>query len=141
VACFTVKSKHFSLHLWQIKNMIKTVAKQTLKNVVVEAIKDKKGKEIVVLDMNDLHQSIADYFVICHGDSNTQVDAIANHIERQARTEIREHLIHREGSDNSQWILLDYGNVVVHVFQEPFRRFYNLEDLWADANTELIKDE
>lgn len=121
--------------------MTETNEQTILKDVVVEAIKDKKGKEIVVLDLNNLQQSIADYFIICHGDSNTQVDAIANNVERQARTEIKEHYIHKEGSENSQWILLDYGNVVVHVFQEPFRRFYNLEDLWADANKEVVKDE
>lgn len=121
--------------------MTETQEQAILKNIVVEAIKEKKGKEIVVLDLNNLQQSIADYFVICHAESNTQVDAIANNVERQARTEIQEHIIHKEGTDNSQWILLDYGNVVVHVFQETFRRFYNLEDLWVDANKELIKDE
>ena len=112
-----------------------------LKNTVVEAIKEKKGKEIIVLGLTELQQSVADFFVICHGDSNIQVDAIANNIERQARTELKEHVLHKEGSENSQWILLDYGDVVVHVFQETFRKFYNLEDLWADANTELIKEE
>jgi ribosome-associated protein len=113
----------------------------SLKDVVVEAIKEKKGKEIIVLGLSELQQSVADFFVICHGDSNTQVDAIASNIERQARTELKEHLMHKEGSENSQWILMDYGDVVVHVFQEPYRKFYNLEDLWADAKTELIKDE
>ena len=121
--------------------MTKPNEQNMLKDVVVEAIKEKKGEEIVVLDLNNLQQSIADYFIICHGNSNTQVDAIADFIERQTRTEIKEHAIHVEGTENSQWILLDYGNVVVHVFQEPFRRFYNLEDLWADAKKELVKDE
>jgi len=112
-----------------------------IKDVIVEAIKERKGNEIIVLDLNNLQQSIADYFVICHGNSNTQVDSIADNIERQARTEIKEHLLHKEGAENSHWILLDYGNVVVHIFQEEFRRFYNLEDLWADAKKELVKDE
>ena len=112
-----------------------------LKDVVVEAIQEKKGKEIRVLDLKKLQQSVADYFVICHGDSNTQVDAIADFVERHTREEMKEHVLHKEGTDNSQWILLDYGDVVVHVFQEQIRRFYNLEDLWADAGTELINEE
>jgi len=127
--------------LKQKLTMTGTTDTTNLKNTVVEAIKEKKGKEIIVLGLTELQQSVADFFVICHGDSNIQVDAIANNIERQARTELKEHVLHKEGSENSQWVLLDYGDVVVHVFQEPFRKFYNLEDLWADANTELIKEE
>ncbi len=116
--------------------------KQTiLKDVVVESIKEKKGKEIIVLDLRKLDQSIADYFVICHGDSNTQVDAISDFIERQVRSELKEHMTHKEGADNLQWVLLDYGWVIVHVFLEEYRRFYNLEDLWADAKIELISEE
>jgi len=112
-----------------------------LKDVVVDAMQEKKGKEIKVLDRKKLQQSVADYFIICHGNSNTQVDAIADFVERHTRQEIKEHVLRKEGADNSQWILLDYGDVVVHVFQESVRRFYNLEDLWADAGTELIKEE
>jgi len=115
--------------------------KKNLKDTVVEAILEKKGKEIIVLGLTELQQSVADYFIICHGDSNVQVDAITNNVERKARTELKEHVIHQEGTENSQWIILDYGDVVVHIFQESFRKFYNLEDLWADAKTELIKEE
>lgn len=113
----------------------------SLKDLIVESIKDRKGKEIVVLDLRKLEQSISDYFIICHGDSNTQVDAISENIDRQTRSELQEHPIHKEGTDNLQWVLLDYGDVVVHVFQDEYRRFYNLEDLWADAKKELISDE
>jgi len=120
--------------------MTKNTDSVSLKDFVVEAIKEKKGKEIKVLDLRELDQSIADYFIICHGDSNTQVDAISDFIDRQTRTELQEHVLHKEGTDNLQWVLLDYGELVVHVFQEEFRRFYNLEDLWADAKTELIED-
>lgn len=112
-----------------------------LKDTVVEAIAEKKGKEIVVLDLNELEQSIADYFVICHAESNTQVDAIAEYINRQTREEIHEKALHIEGRDNAQWVLIDYGDVVVHVFQETYRRFYNLEDLWGDARKEVIVEE
>lgn len=118
--------------------MTKKSDEAILKDFVVESIKEKKGKELIVLDLRKLDQSIADYFIICHGDSNTQVNAISGYIDRQTRTELNEHVFHIEGMENSQWILMDFGSVVVHVFQEEFRRFYNLEDLWADAKKELI---
>lgn len=110
----------------------------SLKDIIIEAIKEKKGQEIVVINLKELKQSIADYFIICHGTSNTQVETIADFVERQTRTEIRERPQHVEGTENGQWVLLDYTDVIVHVFQEPFRRFYNLEDLWADARKEVI---
>lgn len=109
-----------------------------LKDIIVEAILDRKGKELTVLDLKSLDQSIADYFVICHGDSNTQVDAIADSVDRQSRSELQEHALHIEGKENSQWILMDYGSIVVHVFQKEYRDFYNLEALWADAKKEVI---
>ncbi len=118
--------------------MIQTDQSTDLKNVVVESILSKKGKEVKVLDLRDLTQSIADYFIICHGDSTTQVDAVADHVEQQARTEMHERALHVEGTDNSQWVLIDYGNIVVHVFLEQYRRYYNLEELWGDAKIEHI---
>lgn len=118
--------------------MTKKPTETILKDFIVETIKDKKGKELVVLDLRKLDQSIADYFIICHGDSNTQVNAISGYIDRQTRIDLQEHVIHIEGAENSQWILMDFGSVVVHVFQEEYRRFYNLEDLWADAKNELV---
>lgn len=121
--------------------MTETENREKLKDLVVESILEKKGKELKVLDLQHIEQSIADYFIICHGNSNTQVDAITDFVEKQARNELQERTLHKEGANNSQWILLDYGNVVVHVFQEEFRRFYNLEDLWADAKIELITED
>jgi len=112
-----------------------------LKNIIIEAAKDRKAKEITILDLRKLDQSIADYFIICHGNSTTQVNAIADHIDKQARAEVHEHYLSKDGSDNSQWILLDYGAIVIHVFQEEHRRFYNLEELWADAVKEEIEEE
>jgi ribosome-associated protein len=125
--------------LRQIKTkMAKKKAELNLKDVIIEAIKEKKGQEIVVINLKELKQSIADYFIICHGSSNTQVETIADFIERQTRTEIRERPLHVEGTTNAQWVLLDYSDVIVHIFQESYRRFYNLEDLWADAHKEVI---
>ncbi len=111
-----------------------------LKNTIIESLLDKKGKDIRVLDLRQLTQSVADYFIICHGNSTTQVDALANNIEHQTRTILKQHVIHKEGNENSQWILLDYGDIVVHVFIENIRRFYNLEELWGDAEIDYIKE-
>ena len=120
--------------------MTNSIDKFSLKDFIVESIKERKGKDIIVLDLRELEQSVADYFVICHGDSNTQVDSISDFVERQTRSELQEHPIRKEGTNNLQWVLLDYGDVVVHVFQEEYRLFYNLEDLWADAKKEVIID-
>ncbi len=112
-----------------------------LKDAIVEAIKQRKGHEIVIIDLLENEQAIADYYIICHGDSNTQVEAIADNIDRFARTETGEHPQHIEGMTNAQWVLMDYCDIVVHVFQEEYRRFYNIEDLWADAKKEIIESE
>jgi ribosome-associated protein len=117
--------------------MTKKNEQVVLKDLIVEAIKIKKGKELIVLDLRKLEQSIADFFIICHGNSNTQVSAVSDFIDRQTRSELQVHPLHIEGTQNLQWVLLDYGAVVVHVFQEEYRRFYNLEDLWADSKKEI----
>lgn len=109
-----------------------------LKNVITEAMLERKAHDLKVLDLRDLTQSVADYFIICHGTSTTQVDAICDFVERQTRTELQERPISKEGNASSQWVLLDYGNIVIHVFLEEMRSFYNLEDLWADAKIEVI---
>jgi ribosome-associated protein len=111
-----------------------------LLHTIIDAIQEVKGKEIVKIGISTLEHSVCDYFVICHGDSTTHVNAIAGSVERFTIKEHKEHPLHVEGKLNSQWILLDYGNVAVHVFQEQYRQFYNLEDLWSDGNIEHIKD-
>ena len=118
-------------------------AKQNLglKDAIVEAIKQKKGRDIVVIDLTGNEQAIADYYIICHGNSSSQVDVLADHVERFARTETSEHPLHIEGQQNAQWVLMDYGDIVVHIFQEEIRHFYNIEDLWADAKKEIIENE
>ena len=112
-----------------------------LKDAIVEAIKQKKGRDTVVIDLTATEQAIADYYIICHGHSSSQVDALADHVERFSRTETGEHPLHVEGQQNAQWILMDYGDIVVHIFQEEIRHFYNIEDLWADAKKEIIENE
>ncbi len=121
--------------------MIVKEGTEILKNTVVESILERKGHDIKVLNIKKLEQSVADYFVICHATSTTQVDAIADFIEGQTRELLKEKPQHKEGKENSHWVLLDYADVVVHIFLEEYRPFYNLEDLWADADIETIKQD
>ena len=100
---------------------------------ILEAMADKKAKSPVVMDFSPVPGAAFDRFVICHGTSRTQTEAIADHVDRQVRKNTGLHPWHKEGSENAEWILIDYGDVVVHVFQESRRFFYNLEQLWADA--------
>ncbi len=102
-------------------------------NQVVSAMQDKKAKEIISLDLSDIHNAATQYFVICHGTSKTHVEAIYDNILEKVTVNCGVHPFHREGYENSEWILIDYFDVVVHVFLEETRNFYNLESLWADA--------
>ena len=102
-------------------------------DAVVEGIQEKKGKNITILDLTELEHTITDYFVICEGDSNIHVDAVSDSVEDYIREKLSEKPYHIEGRENAQWILLDYVDVVVHVFQHSVRDFYNLESLWADG--------
>ncbi len=108
-------------------------------DAVIEGMQEKKGENIVVLNLKDIQNSICDYFIICHGTSNTQVEAIADSVEEIVRNKVNEKVSQKEGLENAQWILLDYFTVIVHVFQKEYRDFYNLENLWADAKISFIK--
>lgn len=107
---------------------------------IIEGIFEKKGHNILKIDLRKLENRITDYFVICHGTSPTQVDSIADSVEDTVRKLAGEKPLHIEGLENCFWVLLDYGNVIVHVFQEEYRNFYNLESLWADAQIEVMED-
>jgi len=102
-------------------------------SVVIDTIQERKGKNIVSLNMKKIHTAVTDYFVICHGSSRTQVDAIADHIINDVSTKCKVRPFNKEGFENSEWILIDYIDVVVHVFLDSTRDFYQLENLWADA--------
>jgi len=112
---------------------------KTLASLVIKGMQKKKAADVVCLDLRKLENTVCDYFVICHGNSNTQVEAIANSVEFEIKKKTGERPMHREGFANAQWILIDYFDVIVHVFQKEFRDFYKLEDLWADAETVKIK--
>jgi len=107
---------------------------------IIKGIQEKKGNEIVKLDLRQLKTRATDVFIVCHGDSTTQVDAIYKSIEEEVHKLANEWPWHTEGQQNSEWILLDYINVVVHVFLKDKREFYGIEDLWGDAQVERIKE-
>ena len=107
-----------------------------LVNAIIKGMQEKKAKDIVCLDLQDTGNASSDFFVICHGDSSTQVDAIAKSIEEEVKKEVSEKPWHLEGYENAEWILLDYVNVVAHVFYKDTRTFFDLEGLWADAKVE-----
>lgn len=105
----------------------------------IEAMEAVKGKEIVTLDLREIGTAIADYFVICHANSKIQVDAIADKVEDTVREIVHQKPYHVEGRENTEWILLDYVDVIVHIFLESKRSFYKLEELWADAE-KIVKE-
>lgn len=107
---------------------------------IIKGILEKKGQNVLKIDLRKLENRITDYFVICHASSGTQVSAICDSVDETVRKEAGEKPLHIEGLDNCFWVLLDYGNVIVHVFIEEYRNFYSLESLWADARVELIED-
>lgn len=109
-----------------------------LVEAVINGIKEKKGKDIVVMDLKATGSSLADYFVVCHGDSRTQVSALADSVEETVTKFKGEKPAFKEGHSNAEWILLDYINVVVHIFQKEQREFYGIERFWADAETRNI---
>ncbi len=109
--------------------------------IILEAIKEKKGKQIVSINLKKVNNSISDYFVICHGESTTQVDAIADSVQDKLKKESNIRAHHIEGTNNSEWVLIDYFDILVHIFLEEKRSFFNLEDLWSDGEIERIEGE
>jgi len=106
---------------------------EILCNAIVEGMQENKAKDIVVLDLRNISNAVTDFFVICSGESSTQVDGISSTVTRHTREELKEKPWHQEGKTNSEWILLDYVSVVAHIFYKDARHFYELEDLWSDA--------
>ena len=116
-------------------------SKELLLASILEGIKRKKGQEIININLSEIQNSFCQNFIICHAESNTQVNAIAESVQETVFEEQNQKAWHREGLDNCQWVLLDYADIVVHIFQKEYRNFYKLEDLWADANIDKIESE
>lgn len=114
-----------------------TIEKDNLLQAIIDGIEEKKGENIKTLNLQKMQGSICDYFVICQAESNIQVIAIADSIIETVRKKTGEKVAYSEGYENAQWILLDYFNIIVHIFQSNYREFYNLEGLWADAEVQI----
>lgn len=111
----------------------KKFSSEDLNALIIDSVQDIKGKNILKLDLRHLDDAPADYFVICEGESNTQVSAISDNVYNRLKLEAGELPSHYEGQQNSKWICMDYFNVVIHVFYPETRAYYELEDLWSDA--------
>lgn len=105
-----------------------------LRDAIVEAILDKKGENVVSLDLTKINDAVTDHFVICDATTTVQVKAIAENIADEVKKRTGERPWHKEGYENLDWVLLDYVDVVVHIFRTEIREFYQLEELWADAD-------
>lgn len=117
----------------------KEVGTDQLVTQIIKGIEEVKGQDIQILDLREIENTVCDYFIICNGTSNTQVNAIVNSVQKMVSKAIKEKPWHVEGSDNAEWVLMDYVHVVVHVFQKHIREFYDIEGLWGDAKTVIIK--
>ncbi|WP_430928840.1 ribosome silencing factor [Polaribacter marinivivus] len=111
----------------------KQVSTDDLIAVIIKGIDDVKGEEIQLLDLREIENTVCDYFIICSGNSNTQVNAISNSVQKFVSKEVKDKPWHIEGQGNAEWVLMDYVNVVVHIFQKQVRDFYDIESLWGDA--------
>jgi ribosome-associated protein len=113
---------------------------EVLLSSIAQGIFEKKGLNVLKIDLRKLENRITDYFVICHASSTTQVSAICDSVEDLVRARAGEKPMHLEGLDNCYWVLLDYGDVIVHIFLEEYRSFYSLESLWGDAVITAVED-
>ena len=111
----------------------------TLK-VIADAMLEKKGQDVESLDLRPIGTAISDYFIVCNADSSPAVVAIADNVEERMIQKCKRKVLRTQGKENAFWVILDYGEVVVHVFQTPYRSFYRLEDLWADAERTVYED-
>lgn len=116
-----------------INSVSKNGTELNLNDIIIDAILNLKGKNIVKLDMRRLQDAPVDFFIICEGDSTTQVKSISENISKEVNEKLNTRPDHIEGAKQSQWILVDYFNTVVHIFHPEARRFYELEEMWSDA--------
>ena len=119
---------------------ITNVSEKALADLIIDSIQDIKGKNIIKLDLRKLDNAPTDYFIICEGESNTQVRAISQNISRRTNEELGIKPNHSEGLEDSKWILVDYFDLIVHIFYPETRAFYDLENLWYDADKRIYKD-
>ncbi len=121
-----------------VKKKIGTISTY-LSEIAVQGIQEKKGNDIVRLDLRELNSSVSDYFIICSANSSTQVKAIADSVEEEIYKNTQTNPWRKEGQESAEWIILDYFDIVVHIFKTEKREFYGIEDLWGDAQTTSYK--
>lgn len=121
-----------------VKNKV-ALESTSISEIAVLGIQEKKGNDIVRLDLRNIHSSVADYFIICHADSTTQVKAIAHSVEEEIFKALKIDPRRKEGLQYGEWILLDYIDVIVHIFKTDKREFYGIEELWGDAELQSYK--
>lgn len=119
--------------------MTKKISADQLITEIIRGIEKVKGNEITILDLRDIENTVCQYFVICEGNSNTQVNAISGSVQKTVSKSLKDKPWHVEGETNAEWVLIDYVNVVVHIFQKQVREFYDIESLWGDAKTTSIE--
>lgn len=107
---------------------------------LINGMQEVKAKDIVVLDLKKVNHAMADYFLICHGSSSTQVEAISRSVEKETLKSLGVRPAHTEGARNSQWILMDYFDIIVHIFSAEAREYYSIEELWADAEFKRVEE-
>jgi ribosome-associated protein len=120
--------------------MTKNISTDDLLASIIKGIEDVKGLDIDILDLRGIDNSVCDYFVICNGNSNTQVNAIVGSVQKGVSKELKDKPWHIEGTDVGEWVLMDYVSIVVHVFQKHIREYYNIESLWGDAKITSIEN-
>ena len=108
--------------------------------VIADAMLEKKGQDVVSLDLRSIGTAISDHFIVCNADSTPAVVAIADNIEERTIEKCRRKVVRSQGKENAFWVILDYTDIVVHIFQTPYRSFYRLEELWADAERTAYED-
>lgn len=116
---------------------LKSTEDDLISNIIL-GIDNVKGLDVSLLDLRDIENTVCNYFILCTGSSNTHVKAIVSAIQKTVSKELKEKPFHIEGNDNAEWVLIDYVNIVVHVFQKQIRENYNIEGLWGDAKTTKI---
>jgi ribosome-associated protein len=117
---------------------IKKINTDELIAEIIKGIDDVKGENVQLLDLREIENTVCDYFIICSGSSNTQVKAISGSIQKVVSKSLKDKPWHIEGEINAEWVLMDYVNVVVHVFQKQIREYYDIESLWGDAKITTI---
>ena len=116
------------------KSITRLTRNSKIFKTIIKAIEDKKGANIVSLDLRKIPEAVADFFIICEANSQPQIRAIADSIETEVKKKCEENPYHYEGKQNLQWVLIDYVNVVVHIMTPETRKFYKLEEMWSDAS-------